>query len=70
MMRTRTSLLLAAAGGLLAACAGASGVTERASVPAHAIGEGLGRSPQTTAAAPATASGHDHHTQGDRPHVH
>lgn len=69
-MRTRTTLLLAATAGLLAACAGAPGVTERASAPAYATGEGLGRVPQTTSAAPAAASGHDHHTQADRPHVH
>ncbi len=69
-MRTRTTLLLAATAGLLAACAGASGGTGRASVPAHATGEGLGGVPQTTAVAPAAASGHEHHTQGERPHVH
>lgn len=69
-MRTRTTLLLAAATGLLAACAGASGVTERASAPAFAIGEGLGGIPPATAAAPAAASGHGQHTQADRPHVH
>lgn len=40
-MRASTSLILAAAATLLTACAGTTRSMDRASPPAHAVGEGI-----------------------------
>jgi hypothetical protein len=70
-MQKRTTLLLAAMAGLLAACAGTTAGMERATPPAYATGEGAVRAPGPATAEPAAASGHEHHmTRQDQPHVH
>lgn len=69
-MRRLTALLLTAAAGLLAACAGAPGGMQRALVPAYATGAGLGEASPPTSAAPPAAPVHDQGARAERSHAH
>lgn len=70
-MRRLKALLIVAAAVSPAACAGAPQGVPRATVPAHAQGEGLEGASQGVSATPTAASGHDHtRARSERPHIH